>query len=391
MDYSTIPVINLTRELVRVDSSDPGAFEGEIGAYIEQWLAKNTDAQILRDEVLPGRFNLLARLEDESSKGKPPLVFICHMDTVTLGEGWTTPPLGAELREGRVYGRGACDMKSGLACALMAFRQISLQARACPLCRPFYFIGSVDEEDFMRGAEQAILKGWVTADSLILDTEPTGGQIQVAHKGRAWFQLTVTGVTAHASTPWKGADAIAAMAEVLVSIRSQAASLPVDPDLGPTTVTFGQINGGYRPYVVPDSCTVSIDMRLAPPATIQTARSILDYAISLAKSKIPGISASYTVTGDRPSIEKDPDSFLLSQLKAACREATGEEPVVATFPGYTDTAVIAGTLHNPNCMSYGPGNLELAHKPDEWVDCRDILRCEKVLTRLARSLVFPAV
>lgn len=379
--------LSLTRELIHIDSSDPGAYEQEIGDFIADWFSQR-GIFAEKDQVLPGRYNVMAKLEGETDD--PALVYICHMDTVTLGDGWTMDPLGAEEADGRIYGRGACDMKSGLACAMSAFASIAEETAASGR-RPghsFCLIATVDEEDFMRGVERAIEVGWVTPNSWVLDTEPTNGQIQVAHKGRTWFEITVTGCTAHASTPWKGADAIAAMSEIIVSIRNQINDLPSHQDLGISTVTFGQIEGGYRPYVVPDSCKVSIDMRLVPPADTRAAVQIVEGAIAHGEQAVPGTHGVYTITGDRPYVEKDDASYLLKQLSAAHKKITAAEAAVTFFPGYTDTAVIAGTLHNHNCMSYGPGDLELAHKPDESVPCCDILRCEQVLTELARRVLF---
>lgn len=183
------------------------------------------------------------------------LVYICHMDTVTLGDGWDTgiPPLGAIVRDDKLYGRGACDMKGGLACAISAlFHTLERVAADGALPRRgFSLICSVDEEDFMRGSEAAIDAGWVGSREWVLDTEPTDGQIQVAHKGRTWFEIEMAGVTAHASQPWKGADAVAAMAEVVCSLRRTFATLPLHEELGPSTITFGQIEGGYRPMSCP--------------------------------------------------------------------------------------------------------------------------------------------
>lgn len=386
MDNHNSDAMELTMKLVRIDSTDPGACEGEIGTFIFQYL-KDLGVPVIKKEVLPGRFNIMAKVEGEEDA--PALVYICHMDTVTTGEGWTVSPFGAEVIRGRIYGRGACDMKSGLACALSAFTSMALKARnGKKPGRSLVFIGTVDEEDFMRGAEAAIADGWVSKDSWVLDTEPTNGQIEVAHKGRTWFEITVNGITAHTSTPWKGADAIAAMAEIIAAIRRRIAACPVHPDLGASTVTFGQIEGGYRPYVVPDSCRVWIDMRLVPPTDTAGAAAIVEDAIAAATKEIPGITAAYQITGNRPYVEKDEQSPLLNALSRACEEVTGEPAPVSFFPGYTDTAVIAGTLGNHNCMSYGPGDLELAHKPDEYVPCEDILRCEEVLTRLADNLLF---
>ena len=214
----------LTQGLVRIDSSDPGAYEDEIERFIkrliEQQLAQLDSSaldavQIEELEVLPGRRNLMITVPAVSDEAR--LVYICHMDTVTLGDGWEadTPPLGAIVRDDKLYGRGSCDMKSGLACAIAALVH-TLERVAADGALPrrgFSLICSVDEEDFMRGSEAAIDAGWVGSREWVLDTEPTDGQIQVAHKGRTWFEIEMAGVTAHASQPWKGADAVAAMAE----------------------------------------------------------------------------------------------------------------------------------------------------------------------------------
>ena len=385
-----INVIELTRQLIQVDSSDPGAYESEISDYLYGLLSEipvsdGRTISIRREEVLPGRSNLMACIPSESDA--PPLVFICHMDTVSLGSGWTKDPLGAEQTEGTIYGRGACDMKSGLACALSVFMDYA-RKYVCgqELSRPLSLIATVDEEADMRGVEAAICSGWVPDQALVLDTEPTNGQIQVAHKGRTWFEIVMQGCTAHASKPQKGADAIAAMAEVISQIRKGILACPAHDDLGISTVTFGQIQGGYAPYVVPDKCTLSVDMRLVPPTDTQTATRIVQAAIAYAGTQISGVDGSFRVTGDRPYIERDDHSLLLAELSSSCKEITGEDAIISFFPGYTDTAVIAGTLHNHNCMSYGPGSLDLAHKPDESVPCSDILRCEQVLTVLVRRL-----
>ncbi len=391
----------LAQDLVKIDSSDPGAYEGEIEHFIkrlvEQRLAQfdcpALDAvQIEELEVLPGRRNLMVTVPGLSDE--PRLVYICHMDTVTLGDGWDadTPPLGAIVRDDKLYGRGACDMKGGLACAIAALVH-TLERVAADGALPrrgFSLICSVDEEDFMRGSEAAINAGWIGSREWVLDTEPTDGQIQVAHKGRTWFEIEMTGVTAHASQPWKGADAVAAMAEVICALRHAFAALPVHEELGPSTITFGQIEGGYRPYVVPDHAKVWVDMRLTPPTDTAAATRMVEQAIAAAEAAVPGCRGSYTVTGDRPAIERDPSSPLLAALKRAADDATDTDTTVGFFTGYTDTAVIAGKMGNNNCMSYGPGSLTLVHKPNEYVSHTDIVRCQNVLIALADNALWDA-
>lgn len=392
--------VSLTKQLIKIESTDPGTYEGAIKDWIKNWflaLEKHITSnktphsepliRLSEEEVLPGRFNLMAELPG-SDPNTPALIWICHMDTVVSGNGWTVPPFRAIELDGRIYGRGACDMKSGLACCMSAFSHAlnkQIKSGRQPV-RTLKLICTVDEEDFMRGSEQCICSEWVTSTDWIMDAEPTNRQIQVAHKGRTWYEIEVSGHTAHASTPWKGADAIAAMAEIIQTIRQQIQLAPVHPDLGKSTVTFGQIEGGYRPYVVPDACKLWIDMRLVPPLNTEAANAIVEQAIARAKQEVPGITAHYTITGNRPYVEKDADAPFLKHMLQICRTVTKEEPIVSYFPGYTDTAVIAGKLQNHNCMSYGPGNLECAHQPDEWVAVADILRCEEIYCQLTTLL-----
>ena len=397
MDSNEDAAWKLARELVQIDSSDPGAYEGEIERHIRTWLRQRIESlpeslasrvSIDELEVLPGRTELMAIIPGTTNE--PRLVFICHMDTVTLGEGWDDDidPLSGLVRDDRLYGRGACDMKSGLASAMVAFEAtLDKMARTGELPRRgLSLICSVDEEDFMRGVEAAIKQGWVGTSEWVVDTEPTDSQIQIAHKGRTWFELTMQGVTAHASQPWKGADAIAAMAVAISHIRREIGSQPTHDELGRSTVTFGQIEGGYRPYVVPDSCKVWIDMRLVPPCDTQAATKIVHDAIAAAESEVEGCHGSFVITGDRPAVERDPASLLLAELLESTADVTGTSAEVGIFTGYTDTAVIAGTCQNHNCMSYGPGSLALAHKPNEYVPHEDVRRAQAVLTRLAERV-----
>ena len=254
------------------------------------------------------------------------------------------------------------------------------------LKRPLRLICTVDEEGDMHGVETAIRNERVTAGDWVMDLEPTDGQIQMSHKGRFWLEVDVHGVTAHASRPEQGADAIAAMAELICEMKRAFEQFPVHEELGKTTITFGQIQGGYQPYVVPDECRLWIDCRLAPPVNDAMVLEIMELAKKKAERLVPGVQVEYKVTGNRPFIEKNEQSELLASLKNAVCEATGEKPQVGPFPGYTDTAVIAGMTGNQNCLSYGPGSLKYAHKPDEFVEMSDIERCEKVLWQLIEQI-----
>lgn len=386
MEEVFFDVIDLTKQLVNIESTNPGSFERKIGDFIYECLEKS-GAAIEKSYVFPERYNIRGILPGREKER--PLVFICHMDTVVKGEGWTKEAFVSEETEHRIYGRGACDMKSGLACALSVFLNTAekIKSGQILLQKPLVFIGTVDEEGDMTGVEKVIEDGWVSTDDLIVDMEPTDGQIQMAHKGRTWFEVEVSGTTAHASMPEKGADAIAGMAEIITYVRNQMEMCPTHPELGRSTVTFGMIDGGYSPYVVPDHCKVTMDMRLVPPMCTKKAEKLVQDAIDKGKKQVPGIKGAYRITGDRPPVETNLKSVLMEELKKAVEETTGMSANVSAFPGYTDTAVIAGKLKNRNCMSYGPGTLKLAHKPDEYVEKVDIERCYKVFLKLVENLL----
>ncbi len=383
MNHTVREEVLLTQQMVRIESSNPGTYEGAMSDFVFDWLKSNTPAEVIREPVSEGRDNIIAILRGESQKHS--LTYICHMDTMPVGEGWTHPPLDAEIIDGRLYGRGSCDMKAGLAAAMIAFRNIAQRN-----IRPkydFLMIATVNEEDAMTGAEQVVRDGYVNADSYVLDAEPTDSRIQVAHKGKVWFMLHTHGKTCHASTPEKGCDAIAAMAEIITRVRHKLAQLPEHPEMGPCTATFGMIQGGWNPYIVPDECTASLDLRLVPPITDTQVIALVDAAIAEAKKAVPGVACNYTITARRPAIEKDENSFLLNRLKAATGKATGTPLPVDFFPGYTDTAVIASMTGCRNCISFGPGSLEHAHRPDEFVPCDEITRSAAVMTFLAEDIL----
>jgi len=383
MNYDKREAVALTQQLVQIESSNPGTYECAVADFIYNWFEEE-GISVSRATVLPGRDNIIAKLE--GAIDMPNLVYVCHMDTVPVGNGWDNTSLDAEIINNKLYGRGSCDMKAGLAASMIAFRNIAREKHS--LKHQFLFVATVDEEDLMLGAEQMVHSGLVTADSWVLDAEPTNGAIQVAHKGKTWFRLTAKGVAAHASTPWKGSDAIAAMAEIMSIIREKISYCPSDAELGFSTVTFGTISGGSSTNIVPELCSLCIDMRLVPPITSELSISLVEEAITEGLKRVIGVTCEYEILATRPYVNKDSQSYLLAKLLQAAGTVMGDSPPVGFFPGYTDTAVISALTGNNNCMSFGPGDLSLAHKPDEYVPCDEILRAEEIMTLLAKNILY---
>lgn len=378
-------VLTLTREMVNIESSNPGTYENAMANFVEQWL-KDAGAEVLRDELeeRPGRYNVVAKILGETDD--PGLVYICHMDTVPLNRNaWHSDPLSGEIRDGNLYGCGSADMKGGLASCMVAFRNILKQNK--PLKHSFSLIATSDEEDEMVGAEQAIRSGRVSEKSWILTTEPSGGDLQMAHKGKTWFRITVNGKSAHSSVPWTGIDSIGAAAEILSSLRQKIDKLPVDPLLGPTTITLGEIHGGNNINIVADKCTFSVDMRLAPPVTSDMSVQIMQEAIAEGLSKVPGATCECNITSKRPYVTGNSESFLRAQIQECHQEVFGKPLPESICGAYTDTAVIAGTNGNRECAVYSRISSATVHKPDEYASCESIEETARFVTRLAEKIL----
>lgn len=387
--------IELTKKLVEIESTDPGVYEFEMEKILKSYLEEliPCGVEVVESEVIAGRKNLMGHIR-ANAKASNELVLICHMDTVVVGNDWTKEPFKASETDDKIYGRGSTDMKSGLAVALKTFEYVAKEIGKEKLKRDFKIIFTVDEEADMKGVEQVIKDAWVNEKSFVADLEPTDKMIQISHKGRFWIKLNVKGKTAHASRPELGIDANACLAELITYIRKEIDKLPSDSELGKTTVTFGMMGGGYEPYVVPDSAYATLDFRLAPPTYNHDIIRIINSAIASVKKIISNdVKVTYEITGDRECVKKNDDSKLLKAMKEVLRtlhiETKNDDyiPVVTAFPGYTDTAVIASKLKNSETLSYGPGSLALAHKPDEYVETKDITRCEKVYRELVNKLL----
>ncbi len=399
MNYETVEVIELTQQMVRIESTNVGTYEEELSKFIEDWLRKHTRAVIKREELAPKRFNVVATLKGAVSH--PNLIYIGHMDTVPFGSGWTVPPLSGQIKDGKMYGRGSNDMKAGLAAAMIAFREVEKECLAQKITpkMDFVLVASADEEDAMIGADRIVDLGIADKQSLVIDMEATGGiknageyrddsplYILMAHKGKAWFDITTHGVSAHGSTPGKGVNAIVAMAEVILEIQNRLAKYPAHPVMGPSTACFGTIAGGLNTNMVAEKCSVTIDMRISPPLTVEGSFQLVADAIAAGTAKVPGSKGEYRVMSKRPFVNEDPKSSVMNAIKASCQKVLGRKAESFFAPCYTDSGVIGSRTDNANSMSFGPYGRGL-HEPDEYVDCRSVIDVEKVLREVARGFV----
>ncbi len=345
----------LLRDLVRIPSvnpdGDPGTEhvgERRCAEFIASWL-RDIGAEVSLDEVLPGRPNVVARFPADRP-GKPRLLLAPHTDTVSVA-GMTIDPFGGEIRDGKLWGRGASDTKGPMAAMLTALKN---SRDILPfLTHEIWFAGLVGEEAGQHGAKALAAK---EKFDLVIVGEPTSLEVVHTHKGAVWLTLRTHGRAVHASTPDRGENAIEKMLDVLQflrpALRDHVAPHP-HPVLGTPTFNIGTIVGGSKVNIVPDRCEVKVDMRTVPG---QNAQPLLD---ALAE-KFPFLEVA--VRNSRP-LFTDPAHPLIAKL-GDC----GAPPVGA--PWFCDGAIFAEA--GSPAVALGPGSIAQAHIADEWISLADL-------------------
>jgi acetylornithine deacetylase len=326
-------------------------------------------------EVAPGRSNVVASLDGSG----PVLMLNGHLDTVGV-EGMTVRPFGGEIVGSRLIGRGACDMKGGVAALLAATARL---AAAGP--RPGLVVALTADEEHASLGMQALLRDEARADLAVV-CEPTSLAVMPAHKGFVWVRATFRGRAAHGSRPELGVDAIRHAALYVAALDRYTSVLQARREhrlLGHGSLHAGTISGGTAPSVYPDRCDVQLECRTMPgtPPTsvLDEMQEILD---DLARRE-PALDAALEITLERPGSEVSVDSELVRRLLAA-GEAHGVDARVQGMTAWVDAALLNEAGIPAVC--FGPGDTEQAHTADEWIDVRQITTCADVLETFARSL-----
>jgi acetylornithine deacetylase len=333
------------------------------------------------EEVAPGRSNVHA----EHGHGSPRLLFNGHLDTVGV-EGMTVPPFGAEEREGRLYGRGSCDMKGGVA---------ALLAAACAVARAGHqgtliVVLTVDEEHASLGMQRVVAAG-LAADAAVV-CEPTELAVMPAHKGFAWFDISFHGRAAHGSRPELGVDAVTGAGRFLVALDGYARELArraTHPLLGPPSVHAGTIRGGTAPSVYPELCELVIERRTLPSESVEQVELELRSLIAPLVDSPPGLRVELARGLARPGTEVAVSSPLVQGLLAASAEEERVEPRVEGMSAWVDAAYLNEAGIPAVC--FGPGSIAQAHAADEWIETEQVVRCARILARFAARFLAGAL
>ena len=371
------PVIRLLRELVAINSVNPAlvpgaAGEGAIAAAIAAQLQRvGLDVEV--QDAAPGRPNVVGTLQ-----GRAPgrsIMFCGHVDTVGV-DGMVAPFEPVE-RNGRLYGRGAQDMKSGVAAMIDAARVLA----EAGLNKGRLVIAAVVDEEYASIGADALVTRW-QADAAVV-TEPTDLEIAIGHKGFSWSEIRTRGRAAHGSRPRDGRDAIVRMGRVLTSLETLDRALqaaPPHPLLGTASLHASVIEGGQELSSYPASCVLKIERRTLPGETEPVVARELETLLASLRAADPEFEASATSLFSRPAYEIAADHELPRTL-ADARSSRGKTGFVG-MSFWTDAAVL-GSVGIPSVL-FGPGGAGL-HSTEEYVNVEDVIACRNVLVALARA------
>jgi succinyl-diaminopimelate desuccinylase len=377
--------VKLVRELIGINSENPTGSEKEIGNFVRNWFKSVTGLNVETYEALPNRANIVAVLKGDTDC--PGLAYICHMDTVPVGDGWTRDPFGGIIENGRLYGRGSTDMKGGLAAAMIALKRAALSGKR--FSKNFLVCATVDEEGVdMKGALDLAERKIVAKDTYLVACEPTGLRCAVEHKGVIWYELTMEGKASHAGNPRVGANAVYAAGEAMIGLKRMFDGLEADSVLvGRPTATFSRFEGGHKTNVVPDRARCEIDVRIPAPMTIRDVTEAMRAAIAAAVTdgRIKWNLRQFNI--DRPPITALRDSPLTRALEPAFKNRMARSLEYFGLPAYTDASIIGARIGNPYGYLFGPGILELAHTADEYVPVDEVESAADILADLALNLL----
>lgn len=387
IDVDARGVVEFTQALVRIPSTnDPALGRCErpaaelVEAKMREW---GWDPVVY--EAAPGRPNVVAVVEGGGGEG-PTLMFEGHTDVVTEGDlsTWTVDPFGGEIRDGRLWGRGSADMKSGLAATLYATRALQL---AGPFPGRIKVCALADEEGLMIGAHHFVSSGLAADVDGAIVAEPEAGEICAVAKGALRLRVDLTGRMAHGAMPQHGRNPIEGVGALLVALGSLQRELqrahPAHDHLGEVYVTPTVVRAGTEEQVnvIPATASVFVDVRTVPGVEHKV---VADRVAALAARD--GIEAEVSVLVDRPPVDVPVTDPVVAALAAAHRTVTGEEPVYGGVPGSTDGTVLTHWGGIPSVV-YGPGGKWIAHQADEYVEVDEIVRCARVFAEAARRFL----
>jgi len=368
----TTTAVDLAVELIRFNTINPPGQEAACTEHLRRLL---TDAGFQCEEVLlaEGRPNLIARLGGNGEK--PPIAFTGHTDTVPLGaQDWTVPPHEGLIKDGRLWGRGASDMKSGVAAFVVAAIKLAPRLAGTPGVILYITAG---EETGSEGAFVLARRGMRGEAGALVVAEPSDNRPFCGHKGALWLKAATRGVTAHGSMPDKGVNAVYAAARAVSRLESFDFNIARHAVMGAPTLNVGTFHGGLNVNSVPDRAEIGIDLRTLPGMRhahlLEQLGSYLGPEVAL-ESRV-----------DVESVWTDPGNPWMRDVFRIYQAVSGTAPVVEAAPYFTDASALTPALGGVPTVILGPGPTHMAHQTDEWCECARIDEAAAIYERLILS------
>lgn len=349
----TTSPVELTRELIRIRTINPPGDEEacarRIGALLEEG-----GFRVRYHPYAEGRASLVAEIGSASER--PPLCLTGHLDTVPLGAApWSMDPFAGDIRNGRLYGRGTSDMKSGVAAATVAALRL---APHLSRTAGVVLVLTAGEETGCEGAFRLCRDQALGRAGAVVVAEPTANYPFVGHKGALWLKARTRGVTVHGSMPEKGVNAVYKAARAVTALEAFRFDAPAHGLMGPATLNVGTIRGGLNINSVPDLAEIAVDIRTVPTvehgALMKTLSARLGPDVEL--EPIIDLGAVYT----------DPGHPWIQSVFDVMAPLLGERPAPRTATYFTDAAALNRAYGNPPTVILGPGEPHMAHQTDEY-------------------------
>lgn len=404
-------LVDLTVDLIRFPTvNPPGEAYTPCAEYLAARLARSGfQSEFIRGEGTPGdterypRINVICRRDGRSAG--PTVHFNSHIDVVVAGDGWTLDPFAGVVRDGKVYGRGACDMKGGLAASIVAAEAFLAVYPTFP--GAIEISGTVDEESGgFGGVAHLAGLGYFSkprVDHVIIPEPLNKDRICLGHRGAWWAEIETKGSQAHGSMPFLGDCAVRHMGAVLQAFESdlfpaldkKETVMPVVPEgARRSTLNLNSVHGGESDDFtglpapnVPDSCKLTIDRRFLLEENLDEVKGEV-FAI-LERLKQQRANFDYSVRDIMEIIPTmtERDAPVVGAVADGIRAVFGRDPDYVISPGSYDQKHISRLGHLHDCIAYGPGILDLAHRPDEWVGIDDMVESAKVMAFGLKALL----
>ena len=385
-------LVGLTQELVRIDSvirPEAGNTEARVVRFLSLWIQKELSLAPLVEEVEPGRENLVATLEGQGEG--PCLLLAGHTDVVSEGarEAWRHDPFGGEIEGGRIYGRGSCDMKAGLAVALLTAKAFRRSGVGFPGRLRLGFL--CDEEGMMIGIKHFIRRGHADGVDAALIPEPEENQLCLSMKGAMRARVRVTGRMAHGAMPLTGVNPNPRLARIILAYEAfeaqEKSRCGADPYLGLPSITFTVLQSPLagspaQLNVMPGEAVGYVDIRTTPCQDHADIRGRLTGILSELAAADRDFKAEVEFIEDRPVVSMGREEPIVRAAAGAYRELSGREPVYNGVPGATDGTFLRAWKGIP-CLVNGPGPRHLPHQADEYVEIEELVEAARIYTLTA--------